>query len=108
MTTLDPKDTFLTLINTFEVDPEKAEGLITILHEASATMRNLRGFVSANLHLSDDHKRVVNYAQWRTRADFDAMLQDPGAQPHMRAAADMAKSYDPAFYTLHYADTVSP
>lgn len=64
--------------------------------------------MSANLHLSNDHKRVANYAQWRTRADFDAMLKDLGAQPHMRAAADLAKSYDAAFYTLCYADTVSP
>lgn len=108
MTTLNPDDKYFTLINTFEVNPEDAEKLIDILHEAAATMRELRGFVSANLHLSNDRKRVVNYAQWRTRADFDAMLKDPGAQPHMKAAADLAKSYDPAFYTLCYADTVSP
>ena len=103
MTTLDPKDNFATLINTFEVKPEDADKLIDILHEASATMRKLHGFVSANLHVSTDKTRVVNYVQWRTHGDFEAMLKNPEAQPHMKEAADVAESYDPVFYTLRHA-----
>ena len=104
MTTLNPKDAYATLINTFQVDPEKADDLVAVLHEASATMRKLDGFVSANLHLSTDRTRVVNYVQWRAHADFEAMLQNPEAQPHMKQAADIADSYEPVFYTLRYAD----
>lgn len=104
MTTLNPDDRYLTLINTFEVAPENADQLVEVLHEAAATMRKLHGFVSANLHVSTDGKRVVNYVQWRTQADFDAMLQNSEAQPHMKHAADIATSYDPVLYTLRYAD----
>lgn len=102
MTTLDPTDGYATLINTFEVDPENADRLVELLHAATVTIRKLPGFVSANLHVSTDRRRVVNYAQWRTHEDFQAMLKDPGAQPHMKEAAALATSYDPVFYTLRY------
>lgn len=104
MTILDPNDNHAILINTFQVLPENADKLVDILHHASATMRELDGFVSANLHVSTDKKRVVNYVQWRTHANFEAMHKNPAAQPHMKAAAELAESYDPVFYTLRYAD----
>ena len=103
MTTLDPKDGYATLINTFEVDPENADKMVELLQEATATIGNMPGFVSANLHVSTDRTRVVNYVQWRTHEDFQAMLKNPEAQPHMKEAAALAKSYDPVFYTLRYA-----
>ena len=104
MVRLDPKDGYATLINTFQVVPERAEELLTVLHEASETMRLLPGFVSANLHVDAEGTRVVNYVQWRSKLDFEAMLRDPRAQPHMRAAADLAIAYEPVFYELRSSD----
>ncbi|RZL77104.1 MAG: antibiotic biosynthesis monooxygenase [Sphingomonas sp.] len=100
MTTLNPADRYLILINTFEVTPENADRLVEVLREASGPISGMTGFVSANLHVSADRTRVVNYAQWRSRADYDAFVHDPDAQPHMRQAADLVKSYDPVFYDL--------
>jgi len=37
---------------------------------------------------------VINYAQWRSQADFAAMKDNPKAQPHMQAAAALA-SFEP-------------
>lgn len=102
MTTLDPSNDYFTMINTFEVDPENADKLVDVLHEASGPISKLPGFVSANLHRSLDRKRVVNYVQWRTRGDFDAMQNNPEVRPHMKEAADLAKSFEPVFYTLRY------
>ncbi len=45
---------------------------------------------------------MANYARWRSREDFEAMLRDPAAQVHMRAAAAIA-SFDPVLYEV--ADT---
>ncbi len=59
MTTLDPKDGYLVLINTFEVKPENADKLAEILHEASGPIGKMPGFISANLHVSADKTRVV-------------------------------------------------
>jgi quinol monooxygenase YgiN len=103
MTTLDSKDRYATLINTFTVEPERAEQLLEILSRATEeTMRHLPGFVSANLHLSLDRKHVANYAQWTSRADFEAMLKNPVAQGHMKEAAAIATSYTPILYELRH------
>ena len=101
MTTLDPKDGYLVLINTFTVDPDRAEELLQVLSEATEKgMRQRPGFISANLHMSVDKKHVANYAQWRSKADVDAMMSDPASQVHMRQAADIAESFDPIYYEL--------
>lgn len=101
MTTLDPKDGYIVLINTFTVDPAKADELLKVLSDATEHgMRQRPGFISANLHVSLDRKRVANYAQWRTKADNDAMMQDPAAGVHMQKAAEIAESFDPVYYEL--------
>jgi heme-degrading monooxygenase HmoA len=54
-------------------------------------MKDLPGFVSANIHKSFDGTKVVNYAQWRTRENFEAIKQDSEARPHMQAAAALGE-----------------
>lgn len=101
MTMLDPADGYVVLINTFTVDPDRAEDLLAELSRATETgMRRRPGFISANLHVSHDRRHVANYAQWRTRQDLDAMMADTAAQHHMSRAADIATSFDPIYYEL--------
>lgn len=71
-------------------------------------MEHQPGFISANFHKSYDGKRIVNYAQWRSRDDFEAMLQNPEAIPHMKRAAELAESYDPILcevISVHHASS---
>ena len=92
MATVQREAGLLTLINVFTVTPENQQKLVDVLIDATnQTMRHMRGFVSANIHRSFDGTKVVNYAQWRFREDFDAMIQQPDAKPHMAAAAALAK-----------------
>lgn len=97
--TTDP--TVLTLVNIFTVEPEDQQELIDVLAEATTVMRLQPGFVSANLHRSTDRRRVVNYAQWRSAEDYEAMLTNPQAGPHMQRAAQLA-SYDPIVCDVAY------
>jgi hypothetical protein len=63
MAVLDPKDHYAVLINTFEVEPEKADQLVELLQTATTqVMRTLDGVISASLHIIANKKRVVNYA----------------------------------------------
>lgn len=99
-TTISPDQSVVTLINVFTVRPEDQAELVRLLDEATEqVMRHLPGFVSANIHRGLDGTRVANYAQWRSRADFEAMLRDPRAAPHMRAAAALA-TYEPGLYEV--------
>jgi len=100
MTTISKESAIVTLINVFTVEPEKQKKLIDLLIQATEkTMRHLPGFISANIHRSIDGKQVVNYAQWRSRQDFEAMLKNPAAIPHMQEIASFTK-FEPNLYEV--------
>ena len=93
-----------TLINVFSVAPDHQQELANVLIEATEhTMRHLPGFISANIHTSFDGRHVVNYAQWRSQADFEAMLHNLEAQEHMGRAAELA-NFEPHLYEVVYSD----
>ena len=104
MTTIAEGRDLVTLINVFTVEPETQQQMVDLLVEATETVINrLPGFVSANIHKSLDGTRVANYAQWRSREDFEAMLANPEAAAHMRAAAQIAR-FDAHLYEVAFID----
>lgn len=101
MTTIEQHPPYATLINVFVVDPDRAGELAHLLGAATEqTMRYVPGFISANIHVSTDRTRVVNYAQWESAEHFQAMLADPTARVHMDQCAVVATSFDPHLYTV--------
>lgn len=101
MTTIDPNADLVTLINVFTVPPERQQALIDLLERATEeVMRALPGFVSANLHRGLDGTSVANYAQWRSVADFEAMLANPAAGAHMQEAVALAERFEPRLYRV--------
>jgi heme-degrading monooxygenase HmoA len=104
-TTITTDADLMTLINVFTVDPEHQQELIDVLAEATTVMTAQPGFVSANLHRSDDGRRVVNYAQWRSRDDYAAMQANPAARVHMGRAAELA-TFDPIVCDVAYTGHV--
>ena len=99
VSTITEDDGSMTLVNVFTVEPGSQQELVDVLVEATGTMVRMPGFISANIHRSVDGTRVVNYAQWRSDADYQAMHRHPDAAPHMRRAAGLA-SYDPIVCTV--------
>ena len=107
MTTIRADIPVFTLINTFFVAPGRADELLQVLSEATtAVMSRQPGFISANLHVSADRTRVVNYAQWRSKADNDAMQSNAEVLPHMKRAAEIAEGFEPVYYTVAYVDDI--
>ena len=105
MTRISQGGEVVTLINVFTVAPEDQQRLLDVLVEATeSVMRGLPGFVSANLHKSLDGTKVTNYAQWRSREDFEAMLDNPEAAVHMREAAEIAEKFEPHLYEVSFID----
>ena len=107
MVTIAKANDVVTLINVFTVAPEDQQRLVDVLVEATkAVMRNKEGFVSANIHKSLDGTRVANYAQWRSKEAFEAMLRDREAAEHMGEAARIAESFEPHLYEVSFVDEV--
>lgn len=100
MVTIAKDNKVVTLINVFTVEPDNQQRLVEMLVEATEkTMKNMSGFVSASIHKSADGVRVANYAQWRSREDFEAMLKNPEATAHMKPIAEIAK-FDAHLYEV--------
>jgi quinol monooxygenase YgiN len=94
----------VTLINVFTVEPQHQQKLVDLLTEATEkVMRHLPGFVSANIHKSFDGTRVANYAQWKSREHFEAMLKSPETLPHIGAVMQLAK-FDAHLYEVSFVD----
>jgi quinol monooxygenase YgiN len=105
MATITEDRDIVTLINVFTVAPEDQRRLVDVLVEATrAVMRNKQGFISANIHRSLDGTRVTNYAQWRSREAFEAMLGDREAGEHMGEAAGIAESFEPHLYEVSFVE----
>ena len=101
MSTITAHADHATLINVFTVQPDRARELADLLRAATEeVMQHVDGFISANIHLSADGARVVNYAQWRSEDAFRAMLRNPTARQHMGQCADLADSFEPHLYTV--------
>lgn len=89
-----------TLINVFTVDPANQDKLVDMLVTATEqTMSHIPGFISASIHKSADGTRVTNYAQWRRKEDFEAMLKDPRATDHMKPIQSIA-TFDAHIYEV--------
>ena len=100
MTTISPSRKLVTLINVFTVDSSKQDELVKVLDDATErVIKDLPGFVSANIHRGLDGRHVVNYAQWESREAMDAMLAHPAAQQHLRDAAALA-TFEPDLYEV--------
>lgn len=99
--TIDAANAVVTLINVYEVAPERQAELAQLLADATEeVMRHLPGFVSVSIHRSFDGTRIVNYAQWASKEDFDRLFKDPQAQSQMKQFAAVAKSVSPALYQV--------
>ena len=88
MATISKGNELLTLINVFTVEPVNQQELVDLLSQATrASVRYVKGFVSASLHRSLDGAKVAMYAQWRSVEDYHAMRSNPTASPYMQKAS---------------------
>jgi len=108
MTTINPQQPLVTLINVFTVEPEDQGRLVDLLEEATGqVMRHLPGFISANIHRGLDGRHVANYAQWESREAFQRMLTDPEAGRHMEPIRQIATNEGYLYEVVHVEDRPS-
>jgi len=103
MTRISRDQEVATLINVFTVAPEDQQRLVDLLVEATEkVMSKQPGYVSANIHKSLDGTRVTNYAQWRSREDFEAIFRNSDVTVHIREAEKLAIAYEPHLYEVAF------
>lgn len=90
----------VTLINVFETKPEQQQALIDQWMRFAEAVKQEPGFVGAALHRSTDGTRVINYAQWRSEADYSSFVQKYREQFTTRLP--LAERIDPHLYEVVY------
>ena len=105
MTRITTDKNLVTHINVFTVSPENQQQLVDLLVEAAqSTIRKLPGYISNNVHKSLDGTKVTTYAQWRSQADFEAMLQSPEFAPQFGALSQLVTGFEPHLYEVVFVD----
>jgi antibiotic biosynthesis monooxygenase len=100
-TTISTDGDLITLINVFTCPEERQDELVAALDKATSEIFVRQpGFISANIHASLDHTRVVNYVQWARVEDFDATGSVPEVQEHMAQILAIASSADPRLFRV--------
>ncbi|MEN2421071.1 antibiotic biosynthesis monooxygenase family protein [Streptomyces rimosus] len=95
-TTISPDADLITLVNVFTVAPERQTELADALDRATRDVfLAVPGFVSANLHVSLDGRRVVNYAQWAGEEQYEQALRRTDVREHIGQVAAIAEAHDP-------------
>jgi heme-degrading monooxygenase HmoA len=104
MPTISKDNKVATLINVFTVEPGNQQKVVDMLVQTTEkAMKHVPGFVSASIHKSLDGVRVLNYAQWRSKEDWEAMMNNPEAQKHMKPFFEIAKV---DFHLYEVADAI--
>jgi Antibiotic biosynthesis monooxygenase len=78
----------MTLMNVFTEDPENQQKLVAVLKKGTETLMSTRDdYIAASIHVSKDSRRVINYSQWRSVNDIEAMRRHPDVGPYMKRVA---------------------
>ena len=81
MAVIDEFRNILTVLIEFELSPDEVDEHVANIKEfVKGTVKGQPGFISANLHVSTDRKKVVNYAQWKTEEDYQNFLNNEEVQ----------------------------
>jgi heme-degrading monooxygenase HmoA len=90
----------VTLINVFETKPEQQQVLIDQWIRFVEEVKDEPGMIGAALHRSKDGTRVINYAQWRSEADYSSFVKKYSEQ--FTARLPLAEHVDPHLYEVVY------
>lgn len=102
-TIIDDTASVWTLINTFTVLPHQQDAVVASLRDFTEQhARFLTGFVGASVHTSLDGRRVVNYVQWESKADLEAIMASAPARAHVAEVGALAEHVDPMDYRVAF------
>jgi heme-degrading monooxygenase HmoA len=90
----------VTVINVFETKPEQQQELIDQWIRFAEEVAGEPSMIGSALHRSTDGTRVVNYAQWRSKEDFESFVKK--YRELMETRRPLAQRVDPHLYEVIY------
>ncbi|WP_315743663.1 MULTISPECIES: antibiotic biosynthesis monooxygenase family protein [unclassified Bradyrhizobium] len=82
----------IVFINTFHVEPAHQQKVLDLLAAVTKDIiSKTEGFMSSTLLRSDDGRRVVMYARWRSIDDYLAMREQSNSVRTLSALQELAR-----------------
>lgn len=104
-TTITKGSNCITLIELLTINPTNSETVIEhIQRTARDVMMRRTGFVSLNLHRSQDHHYLCNYVQWENAASLDQALHHRDFVHHYQRYQGLLDEVDSDLYDVIYTD----
>jgi heme-degrading monooxygenase HmoA len=101
MSKIEANKGIITQINIFTVEPEKAQALIDVLIEGANSVKDVPGWLSANIHRSLDGTQVVNYAQCENYEAWEAVMEKLKTRNQFERNKEFGKAH-PGLYEVVY------
>lgn len=101
MSKIEANKGVITQINVFTVAPENLQALIDLLTEAANSVKNVPGWISANIHRSLDGKQVVNYAQCESIEAWEKVMEKLKEGNFLERNKKLAQAH-PGLYEVIY------
>ena len=95
-----PRNGIVTQITTVKLPPGKQEEVLALMKERARFMATQPGFVSINLHRSQDGSHVVNYIQWKNAEQLAAAHRAPEFRQKWPRFGEIAEQIDPCLYEV--------
>jgi len=106
-TEIAPHNSYVTQITTVKVPPDKQDQVLSLMKERARFMTEQPGFVSISLHRSADGGHVVNYVQWKSRAELEAAHHSPEFRKKWPKFGEIAEEIEPCLYEVIFAKTAA-
>ncbi len=105
MITLTKDANVYTMIVHFEIEPaHQQEQIDAIVEFVESVVKHQPGFLSATLHKSTDGTRIVNYAQWESKAAWQAAFASPAVRAYSKNPFQYAKPDGHDYEVYHVTD----
>src|SRR5436189_3481344 len=90
----------VTQITTVKLPPENQDEVLDLMRERARFMATQPGFVSVNLHRSQDGSHVVNYIQWRNAQQLSQAHHAAQFRKEWPHFGELADEIEPSLYEV--------
>ena len=100
MTDIAENQGIVTQITTVKMKPTNQDEVLQLMEERAKFMATQPGFVSVNLHRSQDGSHVVNYVQWTNAEKLKAAHHSTEFRAKWPRFGELVQEVEPCLYEV--------
>ena len=100
MTDITENQRIVTQITTVRMNPENQNEVLKLMAERARFMASQPGFISVNLHRSQDGSHIVNYVQWSSADKLRAAHSAPESRQKWPRFGELIEEVEPVLYDV--------